>query len=98
MSPVQDAYAVPTSRPSMQTSRFGGLGQSDGWTLTIVRTDRGEDIGSALLADGVIDARPASEDPKAVDLMFKLAAKSRERWPDGSGTADPGPGTLPQPV
>ena len=60
---------------------FGGLGQSEGWTLSIVRTDRGQEIWEAALADGVIETRPASEDPKAVELLFKLAAKSRERWP-----------------
>jgi coenzyme F420 hydrogenase subunit beta len=60
---------------------FGGLGQSEGWTLTIVRTDRGKEIWERAVADGVVDARPATEDPKAVELMFKLAAKSRARWP-----------------
>jgi coenzyme F420 hydrogenase subunit beta len=66
---------------------FGGMGQSEGWTLTIVRTDLGQQIWDRALGDGVIEARPASEDPKAVELMFKLASKSRERWPE--------PGELP---
>ena len=76
---------------------FGGLGQSEGWTLTIVRTDKGVDVWNRALADGVIEARPASEDPKAVELMFKLAAKSRQRWPGASEApaADPAPGLLP---
>jgi coenzyme F420 hydrogenase subunit beta len=77
---------------------LGGLGQSDGWTLTIVRTERGQDIWDRALADGVVEARPASEDPKAVELMFKLAARSRERWPTEPGVADPGPAVLPEPA
>ena len=79
---------------------FGGLGQSDGWTLTIVRTERGKDLWDRAVADGVVVARPASEDPKAVELMFKLAAKSRERWPVAADvpTADAAPGLVPDPA
>jgi coenzyme F420 hydrogenase subunit beta len=61
---------------------FGGLGQSDGWTLSVVRTELGKDIWERAIADGVIESRLAmDQDPKAVELMFKLAARSRERWP-----------------
>jgi coenzyme F420 hydrogenase subunit beta len=76
---------------------FGGLGQSEGWTLTIVRTDRGVDIWERAVAEGVVESRPASEDPKAVELMFKLAAKSRERWPSPGDvpTAAALPGAMP---
>jgi len=72
---------------------FGGLGQSEGWTLSIVRTDRGQELWDAGHADGIIESRPASEDPKAVELLFKLAARSRERWPsaDEIPTAGRGP-------
>jgi coenzyme F420 hydrogenase subunit beta len=59
----------------------GGIGKDHDWTLTIVRTDLGEAIIQGMLADGVIEARPADSDPGAISLMHKLAAKSRERWP-----------------
>jgi len=72
---------------------FGGLGQSDGWTLTVIRTDLGRDIWERAVADDVVEWRPGSEDPSAIALMDKLAAKSRERWPGDAAWA--APGTLP---
>jgi coenzyme F420 hydrogenase subunit beta len=72
---------------------FGGLGQSEGWTLTIIRTDKGRDVWDRATADGVIEWRPGAEDPAAISLMSKLAAKSRQRWPEH--TAFEGPGLLP---
>lgn len=59
----------------------GGIGKDNDWTLTIVRTDLGREIISRMIADGSIVARPADEDPAAIELMRKLAEKSRSRWP-----------------
>jgi coenzyme F420 hydrogenase subunit beta len=59
----------------------GGIGQRDGWTLAVVRTQRGEDWMREAEADGVIAVRPGEEDPAALALMAKLATRSRERWP-----------------
>jgi coenzyme F420 hydrogenase subunit beta len=79
---------------------FGGLGQSDGWTLTVVRTELGQDIWDRAVAEGIVESRPAADDPKAVELMYRLAAKSRERWPEPAEmpTADAAPGFVPDPA
>ncbi len=59
----------------------GGIGDKTDWTLTIVRTDLGRAVIDAMIKDGVIETRPGDDDPGAIALMNKLAAKSRERWP-----------------
>jgi coenzyme F420 hydrogenase subunit beta len=59
----------------------GGIGDNADWTLTVVRTDLGREIISRMIAAGAIEARPGDEDPGAIALMHKLAAKSRSRWP-----------------
>jgi coenzyme F420 hydrogenase subunit beta len=80
---------------------FGGLGQEGGWTLSVVRTDLGQEIWDQAIAEGVIESKRAmDEDPKAVELMFRLAQKSRERWPSHEElpSAGPTPGQIPPPV
>ncbi len=80
---------------------FGGLGQR-GWTLTLVRTERGREIWEAAVADGVVEWRPGDEDPGALALMGRLADESRRRWPMAElpegrrrpGAATRRPGTL----
>jgi len=69
---------------------FGGLGQSEGWTLTIIRTDKGQDVWDRAVADGVVEWKPGSEDQGAIDLMQKLAVKSRERWRMDTEWSSPG--------
>src|SRR5438876_2967282 len=77
---------------------FGGLGQEGGWTLSIVRTDLGQEIWDRAIAEGVIEStRAMDEDPKAVELRFRLAERSRERWPthEELATAGSTPGLIP---
>jgi len=73
----------------------GGIGKFNDWTLTIVRTDLGREIIMKMLADGTLIGRPGDDDPGAIALMHKLAAKSRARWPD---FASDKPALLPTPV
>jgi coenzyme F420 hydrogenase subunit beta len=74
----------------------GGLGQTDGWTLTVVRTQRGQDWLQGVMEAGLVTARPGEEDPAAIALMAKLASRSRRRWPLESAMAGFGaPGMLP---
>jgi coenzyme F420 hydrogenase subunit beta len=73
----------------------GGLGQLDGWTLAVVRTQRGEDWMREAEAAGVIAVRPGEEDPAALALMAKLAVRSRERWPAGLPGDQDAPRMLP---
>ncbi|HEX9259567.1 MAG TPA: Coenzyme F420 hydrogenase/dehydrogenase, beta subunit C-terminal domain [Acidimicrobiales bacterium] len=59
----------------------GGIGEDNDWTLTIVRTDLGREIVDRMVKAGVIIARPADTDDKAMKLLRTLSIVSRRRWP-----------------
>ncbi len=61
---------------------LGGLGQTSGWTLTIIRTEKGEEIVDSMISEGRLEARPGESDPQTLELLRKLSAKQRKRWPD----------------
>jgi coenzyme F420 hydrogenase subunit beta len=67
----------------------GGIGKYHDWTLTIIRTDLGREIITKMIEEGAIEARPGDDDPDAVELLRKLSAKSRKRWPTFAAI-DPG--------
>ncbi|HZD01028.1 MAG TPA: Coenzyme F420 hydrogenase/dehydrogenase, beta subunit C-terminal domain [Actinomycetes bacterium] len=71
----------PDFAASLADLSTGGLGQQDGWTLTIVRTQRGADWLQGAADAGAIEVRTGDEDPAAIALLAKLAAKSRTRAP-----------------
>ena len=66
----------------------GGIGEDNDWTLTIVRTELGEEVITRMINDGTIVARPAQEDEVAMKLLRTLSIVSRRRWPKD---ADPAP-------
>jgi coenzyme F420 hydrogenase subunit beta len=65
----------------------GGIGKDNDWTLTIVRTELGEEVIKRMIADNVIIARPAQEDEVAMKLLRTLSIVSRRRWPDWAETS-----------
>jgi coenzyme F420 hydrogenase subunit beta len=66
----------------------GGIGEDNDWTLCVVRTDLGQEVMDRMIADGVVIARPAEADEKAMKLLRQLSIVSRRRWPK---TADAAP-------
>jgi coenzyme F420 hydrogenase subunit beta len=71
----------------------GGIGAFPHWTLTLVRTDKGRELISAMHAAGAIEVRSAfQDDPDAVALLRKLSRVSRRRWPED---AEKAPGRIP---
>jgi coenzyme F420 hydrogenase subunit beta len=73
----------------------GGIGESNDWTLTIVRTDLGREIIVKMLEEGVIYGKPGDSDPGAIDLLRRLSTVSRRRWPEWSAVKEPKLGVPP---
>lgn len=57
---------------------LGGLGM-EGWSLTIIRTERGEKTWNELVAAGKVEVRSAEDEPAVVDLLERLAKRQRRR-------------------
>jgi coenzyme F420 hydrogenase subunit beta len=74
----------------------GGIGADDNWTLTLIRTARGEEWMKGVIDAGLIEARPGEDDPVAMNLLTKLSTISRKRWPGDALPERAGlPGLLP---
>jgi coenzyme F420 hydrogenase subunit beta len=65
----------------------GGIGVDNAWTLTVVRTDLGEEVINRMIAENRIIARPAQEDAEAMRLLRLLSIVSRRRWPEWADKA-----------
>ncbi len=55
----------------------GGLGLK-GWTFTIVRTEKGEELFLGAEKAGIIETRSVNEEPNAMSLLRKLSQKKRQ--------------------
>lgn len=58
----------------------GGIGL-DGWTYTLIRTKRGHEAFQAAVADGWLETRPLSDEPRGEMLMNKLSANKKKNRP-----------------
>lgn len=55
----------------------GGLGLN-GWTFTIMRSQKGQEIFEAVEKTGIIKTRHVDEEKAAMDLLVKLSARKRK--------------------
>ena len=51
----------------------------EGWTMILVRSERGDDFMKRAVAAGALELREAEEEPHALEVMDRLARKQRER-------------------
>ena len=56
----------------------GGVGL-DGWTLTIIRTEKGGEIFSHALKEGLLEVKTVEEFESAFNLMKKLSRRKRKQ-------------------
>lgn len=58
----------------------GGIGL-DGWTYTLIRTERGHEAFQAALKAGLLETRPLSDEPRGEFLMDKLSSDKKKNRP-----------------
>lgn len=58
----------------------GGVGL-DGWTYTLIRTERGHAAFQAALDDGWVETRPLDDEPRGEMLVNKLAGMKKQNRP-----------------
>jgi coenzyme F420 hydrogenase subunit beta len=57
---------------------FGGIGLS-GWTICIIRSEYGLDVWNRAVEAGIIETKPAEEDPEGIRVLEVLSKKQRRR-------------------
>jgi coenzyme F420 hydrogenase subunit beta len=57
---------------------LGGLGM-EGWSMVVIRSERGETFFNEAVAAGRVETRDAAEEQPAYDLMERLAKRQRRR-------------------
>jgi coenzyme F420 hydrogenase subunit beta len=57
---------------------LGGLGL-EGWSICVIRTERGETYWNEMLSAGALETRPSTEEPAVMDLLVRLSRRQRRR-------------------
>lgn len=65
----------------------GGVG-ANGWTITILRSRRGEETFAQLEREGLVEVKPMEEMETSMKVLLRLARKQRERVPLPPGRLD----------
>ena len=58
----------------------GGVGASN-WTITVLRTEKGEQVFDAMVRDGLLEVRPIEAFETSMKVFLRLTRKQRERVP-----------------
>ena len=62
----------------------GGVGAMD-WTITILRTERGEALFNRMVAEGLFEVRPMEEFENSMKVLLRLSNRQRARVPIAPG-------------
>jgi len=65
----------------------GGVGAND-WTITVLRTAKGEKVFDAMVAEGLLEVKPMEEFETSMKVFLRLARKQRVRVPVPPGRTE----------
>jgi coenzyme F420 hydrogenase subunit beta len=65
----------------------GGVGATN-WTITIIRSQKGEEVFDAVVRDGLLEVQPIEEFENSMKVLLRLTRKQRERVPVPPGRRD----------
>ena len=65
----------------------GGVGAS-GWTISVLRTEKGVQVFDAIVREGLLDVQPIEQFETSMKVFLRLARKQRERVPVPPGRSD----------
>jgi coenzyme F420 hydrogenase subunit beta len=65
----------------------GGVGAND-WTITVLRTEHGEEVFDAMVKEGLVEVRPIEEFETSMKVFLRLTRKQRQRVPVPPGRTE----------